>query len=82
MHELSIAMSIVDLACEEAGRHAGARVEAVHLALGAHSGVVKDALLFSWDLASADTAIAGAKLSIEELAGAEMQVTALELVDL
>ena len=44
MHELSIALSIVDLAQEEAERQGG-RVCAVHLRLGALAGVVKEALL-------------------------------------
>jgi Zn finger protein HypA/HybF involved in hydrogenase expression len=39
MHELSIAMSIVELAQEEAERR-GIQVDAVHLKLGALSGVV------------------------------------------
>jgi len=66
MHELSIAISIVETAAEEVQRHGG-RVEVVHLRLGALSGVVKDALLFSWDLACADTPLAGARLEIEEI---------------
>lgn len=80
MHELSIAASIVEIATEEAQRHGG-RVGAVHLKLGALSGVVKDALLFSWDLACGDTPIAGAQLAIEETSGTELLVTALEIED-
>jgi Zn finger protein HypA/HybF involved in hydrogenase expression len=49
--------------------------------LGALSGVVKDALLFSWDLACEDSPIAGAKLEIEEARGTELEVTALEIED-
>jgi hydrogenase nickel incorporation protein HypA/HybF len=45
MHELSIAMGIVDAALEEAQRR-GVQVIGVHLRLGALCGVVKDALLF------------------------------------
>ena len=41
MHELSIALSILDLAAEEAERQGG-RVAAVHLKLGPLSGVVKE----------------------------------------
>ena len=41
MHELSIAMSILDVAEEEAERQGGARVVAVHLKLGPLSGVVQ-----------------------------------------
>jgi hydrogenase nickel incorporation protein HypA/HybF len=81
MHELSIAMSIVEVASEEAQRQGGVRVESVHLKLGALSGVVKDALLFSWDLACEDSPIAGAKLEIEEARGTELEVTALEIED-
>jgi hydrogenase nickel incorporation protein HypA/HybF len=51
MHELSIALSIIDAACEEAERHAGARVVAVHLKLGPLSGVVKEALVSAYELA-------------------------------
>jgi hydrogenase nickel incorporation protein HypA/HybF len=67
MHELSIAASIVEIACEEAGRQHGARVEAVHLKVGPLSGVVTDSLLFAWDLACADTPIAGSRLAIEQV---------------
>ena|SRR5579871_1564313 len=67
MHELSIAESIVSIACEEALRQGDARVEAVHLRLGALSGVVQDALLFAWELACEDTPIAGARLTIEAI---------------
>jgi hydrogenase nickel incorporation protein HypA/HybF len=80
MHELSIAASIVDIACEEAGRYGG-RVEVVHLKLGALSGVVREALEFSWDLACDQTPVAGARLEIEAAAGSELQVTALEISD-
>jgi len=47
MHELSIAMSIVEMAQEEAAQR-GCQIDAVHLKLGALSGVVKDALLSSY----------------------------------
>jgi hydrogenase nickel incorporation protein HypA/HybF len=65
MHELSIARSIVEIACEKSQREGNARVETVYLKLGALSGVVPDALLFSWDLACEGTTIAGARLEIE-----------------
>ena len=65
MHELSIATCMVEMAAEEAALR-GAQVLAVHLKLGPLSGVVKDALLFSWDVACADTPLAGSRLVIEE----------------
>jgi len=66
MHELSIAMSIVDTALEEAERR-GVQVSAVHLRLGALSGVVKDALLFSYEMACQDTALQGSRLVVEDV---------------
>ena len=67
MHELSIAMSIIEGASEEALNRGAERVHAVHLKLGALSGVVKDALLFSYDLACKDTPLEGSVLLIEEV---------------
>jgi hydrogenase nickel incorporation protein HypA/HybF len=66
MHEMSIALSIIDFATDEAERR-GSRVTAVHLRLGPLSGVVKDALLFSYDVATADTPLAGSLLVIDEV---------------
>ena len=67
MHELSIAMSIVDLAQEEVDRRSGAKIRAVHLRLGLLSGVVKDALLSSYEMACADTCLEGSRLVVEEV---------------
>ena len=66
MHELSIAMSIVDAALDEAQRRA-VQVTAVHLRLGALSGVVKDALLFSYEMACQDTPLHGSRLIVEDI---------------
>jgi hydrogenase nickel incorporation protein HypA/HybF len=66
MHELSIAMSIVELAEEEAQRR-GVQINAVHLKLGALSGVVKEALLFSYEIACEETPLKGSRLVIEEV---------------
>jgi len=60
-------MSIVEGASEEALKHDGAQVHAVHLKLGPLSGVVKDALLFSYDLACQGTLLEGSRLIIEEV---------------
>ncbi len=66
MHELSIAMSIVDAALEES-RQRGVQVSAVHLRLGALSGVVKEALLFSYQMACQDTPLQGSRLIVEDV---------------
>ena len=66
MHELSIAMGIVEAAMDEA-KQRDVHVSAVHLRLGALSGVVKDALLFSYEVACQDTPLQGSRLLIEEV---------------
>jgi hydrogenase nickel incorporation protein HypA/HybF len=67
MHELSIALSLVDLAAEEAERHGGGRVVALHVRLGPLSGVVKEALLSAYELAREGAVVEGAELILEEV---------------
>jgi hydrogenase nickel incorporation protein HypA/HybF len=66
MHELSIAMSIIELAEEEAARR-GVQVEAVHLRLGALSGVVRDALLSCYEMVCEGTPLQGSRLLVEDV---------------
>lgn len=67
MHELSIAMSVVEIAEEESVKRGGAKILAVYLKLGELSGVVKDALLSSYEMACEGTVLQGSRLVIEEL---------------
>ena len=67
MHELSIAMSLLDAADEEAGRHAGARVTALHVRLGPFSGVLGEALRSAFELAREGSTLEDAELLIEEM---------------
>ncbi len=66
MHELSVALSIVDLARAE-GERIGGRVCAVHVRVGALAGVVREALQFSYGIACQDTALEGSRLVIDEV---------------
>lgn len=66
MHELSVALSIVEIATEEGVRHGG-RVSAVHLRVDPLSGIVKDALRFSYQVACQDTPLDGSELVIEDV---------------
>ena len=59
-------MGIVEAAADEAQKR-GVQVSAVHLRLGALSGVVKDALLFSYEVACQDTPLAGSRLIVEDV---------------
>lgn len=67
MHELSIALSIIDVASEEAERQGGGRVVALHLKLGPLSGVIPNALKSAWELACEGSPLAGCRLVIEEI---------------
>jgi hydrogenase nickel incorporation protein HypA/HybF len=68
VHELSIAMSLVDVACDELPRLGeGARILAVRVRLGPLSGVVKEALLFSFDVAANGSPLEGARLDVEDV---------------
>jgi hydrogenase nickel incorporation protein HypA/HybF len=65
VHELSVALSILDVAAEEARRLGAARVLAVHLRLGELSGVAADPLRLAFELAREDSALPEAELVIE-----------------
>ncbi|MGI8772892.1 MAG: hydrogenase maturation nickel metallochaperone HypA [Acidobacteriaceae bacterium] len=67
MHELSIAISMIDQILEESESRGGLDVEAVHLKLGIFSGVDREALLFSYELACEGTALQGSRLVIETI---------------
>jgi hydrogenase nickel incorporation protein HypA/HybF len=67
MHELSIAMSIVEMAEEQSERNGGVKVTAVHLKLGPLSGVVKRALENAFSLAREGTILENAELLVEQV---------------
>jgi hydrogenase nickel incorporation protein HypA/HybF len=67
MHELSIALSILDMAAAEAEKHGGSGVAAVYLRLGPLSGVVKEALISAYELAREHSPLADSRLVIEDV---------------
>ncbi len=67
IHELSIALSLLDEIGDAATREGASRVTSVRLRIGRLSGVTIDALCFAWDLARADTVASQAELRIEEV---------------
>ncbi len=67
MHELSIVLSILEVAEEEASKHDGQRVEAIYLQVGALAGIVNEALLSAFELATEQTAFEGSRLVIEQV---------------
>ncbi|MEW2546408.1 hydrogenase maturation nickel metallochaperone HypA [Streptomyces sp. NPDC047002] len=67
MHELAITQGVVDAVCERAQ---GRRVETVTVRVGVLTAVVPDAMRFCFDLVTAGTAAEGARLEIDQPAGA------------
>ncbi|MDT5122186.1 MAG: hydrogenase nickel incorporation protein HypA/HybF [Acidobacteriota bacterium] len=67
MHELSIALSMIEMATEEAALRGGVQISAIHLKLGPLSGVVKEALLFSYEVACEGTPLESSRLVIEDV---------------
>jgi len=66
VHELGLAQEIVDVVSQTVGTD---RVARVVLEVGALALVLPDALRFCFDLAAADTSLAGATLEIVETPG-------------
>ena len=66
MHELSIATNIVAVALQEATERR-VQVEAVHLRLGALTGVVEYSLLLGYKIAAQGTVLEGTRLEIEQV---------------
>jgi hydrogenase nickel incorporation protein HypA/HybF len=66
MHELAIAESIIQAVQTKTGDHA---VRSVRLQVGQLSGVLTDALTFSFELAAHGTSLEGAQLLIDEPPG-------------
>ncbi len=67
MHEITVALALLDGVQAAASDQGIERVTAVHVRIGAFSGVVRDALLFSWDVATAETVAEGSTLVVEEI---------------
>lgn len=69
MHEMSLAMAVVDQVGHAAAEHGATEVAAVRLQVGELAGVVSDALHFSFSLACAGTVLEGAELLTEDVPG-------------
>ena len=68
MHEMGIAMEIVDIAkASIPADMQGARVQRVNLQVGKLSAIVADSLRFCFDLVVKGTSLEGAELAIEEV---------------
>lgn len=68
MHELSIAMSIVDTATLEVQKAGAHRVDAIELNIGEMAGIEWEALDFAWPVAVKDSVLAEAERIIHRIA--------------
>jgi hydrogenase nickel incorporation protein HypA/HybF len=69
MHELSIAMSIVDLAAEQAARHDAVAIEEIELDIGCLSGVEMESFDFAWKQAVKRTILETATRKVNRIEG-------------
>ncbi|HEX4012485.1 MAG TPA: hydrogenase maturation nickel metallochaperone HypA [Candidatus Cybelea sp.] len=67
MHEVSVALGLLEDVQSTASEQGIDRVYAVHIRLGALTGIVRDALLFSWDVVTAQTICEGSELRVEDI---------------
>jgi len=67
MHEVSIMQSTLEIALEHAAARHARRITALHLRIGALSGVVNEALEFAFDVVTAGTLAQGARLVIDSI---------------
>ena len=83
MHELSIAMRLVELVEDQLkGEPPGALVCAVDIRIGDLSSVVPEALQFAWEPATDGTRLAGATLRISRTEESDaLQLIAIEVSD-
>ena len=69
MHELSIALSIVELAEEEARKANAYVISKVEVEIGTMAGIENEALIFCWDSAIEGTIASKAELVIHSIKG-------------
>jgi hydrogenase nickel incorporation protein HypA/HybF len=67
MHELSIALNIVDIATAEARKAGASRVIDLNIEVGSLSGVIVEALEFAMEVAVRDTMLSGARVAIHPI---------------
>jgi hydrogenase nickel incorporation protein HypA/HybF len=78
VHELAIVEGVIDTVTE---RLPEAKITCVRLEIGALSGVVADALRFSFGLATEGTSLQGADLEITEIPDSqELKIASVKMV--
>ena len=69
MHEMSIAINIIDIATREAVKAKAKKVNSIDIEIGSLSGVVVEALDFALQIAVKDSILESAEVNIMEICG-------------
>ncbi len=64
MHEMTIAMNIVDIVCQKANDESAQKINSIDLEIGTLSGILLDSLKFCFEAASKNTLVEGAQFNI------------------
>lgn len=67
MHEVSIALNLIEIAVDQCIKNGYSRIESINLKIGRASGIMSDALIFAFEAIKGDSAAAAAILNIEEI---------------
>ncbi len=67
MHEVSIALNILEIVSEQCRKNGYSRIDTVNVRIGRASGIMPDALIFAFDAVKSESAAANARLHIEEV---------------
>ena len=67
MHEMTIAMNIVDIVCKKAAEEKAHKINSVELEIGTLSGIMIDSLEFCFKAACKNTIADSAKLNIHKI---------------
>lgn len=67
MHELSIAMNILDIVSSTCEKQGYSRVDSVRVKIGRASGIMTDSLVFAFDCAKNETIASDANIEVDEV---------------
>jgi len=67
MHEVSIALNLIEIITDQCIKSGCSRIESVNLRIGRASGIMPDALVFAFEAIKNESIAAAAVLNIEEV---------------
>ena len=67
MHEVSIALNLIEIAEDQCTKNGCSRIESINIRIGRASGIMSDALIFAFEAIKADSIASAAVLNIEEI---------------